>query len=169
MNVYDAILKRRSIRKFKSDFLSEEIIEKLLIAAMAAPSARNMQPWEFYVVSNKEVMNKIRGVARSIDFDSPLMIVVCGNTDRGITKKNNDFWIQDCSAAIENILLAATELGLGTVWCGLYPVLERANAVREIINEEKNIIPLGVIHIGYPDEEKEERSQYNIKYVHYMK
>lgn len=169
MNVYDAILKRRSIRKFKSDFLSEEIIEKLLIAAMAAPSARNMQPWEFYVVSNKEVMNKIRDVARSIDFDSPLMIVVCGNTDRGITKKNNDFWIQDCSAAIENILLAATELGLGTVWCGLYPVLERANAVREIINEEKNIIPLGVIHIGYPDEEKEERSQYNIKYVHYMK
>lgn len=169
MNVYDAILKRRSIRKFKSDFLSEEIIEKLLIAAMAAPSARNMQPWEFYVVFNKEVMNKIRDVARSIDFDSPLMIVVCGNTDRGITKKNNDFWIQDCSAAIENILLAATELGLGTVWCGLYPVLERANAVREIINEEKNIIPLGVIHIGYPDEEKEERSQYNIKYVHYMK
>ena len=169
MNVYDAILKRRSIRKFKSDFLSEEIIEKLLIAAMSAPSARNMQPWEFYVVSNKEVMNKIRDVARSIDFDSPLMIVVCGNTDRGITKKNNDFWIQDCSAAIENILLAATELGLGTVWCGLYPVLERANAVREIINEEKNIIPLGVIHIGYPDEEKEERSQYNIKYVHYMK
>ena len=169
MNVYDAILKRRSIRKFKSDFLSEEIIEKLLIAAMAAPSARNMQPWEFYVVSNKEVMNKIRDVARSIDFDSPLMIVVCGNTDRGITKKNNDFWIQDCSAAIENILLAATELGLGTVWCGLYPVLERANAVCEIINEEKNIIPLGVIHIGYPDEEKEERSQYNIKYVHYMK
>lgn len=169
MNVYDAILKRRSIRKFKSDFLSEEIIEKLLIAAMAAPSARNMQPWEFYVVSNKEVMNKIRDVARSIDFDSPLMIVVCGNKDRGITKKNNDFWIQDCSAAIENILLAATELGLGTVWCGLYPVLERANAVREIINEEKNIIPLGVIHIGYPDEEKEERSQYNIKYVHYMK
>lgn len=169
MNVYDAILKRRSIRKFKSDFLSEEIIEKLLIAAMAAPSARNMQPWEFYVVSNKEVMNKIRDVARSIDFDSPLMIVVCGNTDRGITKKNNDFWIQDCSAAIENILLAATELGLGTVWCGLYPVLERANAVRKIINEEKNIIPLGVIHIGYPDEEKEERSQYNIKYVHYMK
>ena len=169
MNVYDSILKRRSIRKFKSDFLSEEIIEKLLIAAMAAPSARNMQPWEFYVVSNKEVMNKIRDVARSIDFDSPLMIVVCGNTDRGITKKNNDFWIQDCSAAIENILLAATELGLGTVWCGLYPVLERANAVREIINEEKNIIPLGVIHIGYPDEEKEERSQYNIKYVHYMK
>ena len=95
MNVYNAILKRRSIRKFKSDFLSEEIIE--------------------------------------------------------------------------NILLAATNFGLGTVWCGLYPVLERANAVREIINEEKNIIPLGVIHIGYPDEEKEERSQYNIKYVHYMK
>lgn len=169
MNVYDAILKRRSIRKFKSDLVNEEIIEKLLIAAMAAPSARNMQPWEFYVVSNKEVMNKIRDVARSIDFDSPLMIVICGNTDRGITKKNNDFWIQDCSAAIENILLAATDIGLGTVWCGLYPVLERANAVREIINEEKNIIPLGVIHIGYPDEEKEERSQYNTKYVHYLK
>ena len=73
MNVYDAILKRRSIRKFKCDAISDEIIKKLLIAAMAAPSARNMQPWEFYVISNKEVMSKIRNVARSIDFESPLI------------------------------------------------------------------------------------------------
>lgn len=168
MNVYDAILKRRSIRKFKCDAISDEIIKKLLIAAMAAPSARNMQPWEFYVISNKEVMSKIRNVARSIDFESPLMIIVCGNTDRSITKNDNDFWIQDCSAAIENILLTATSENLGTVWCGIYPVMDRINKVTEIINLPKSIIPLGVIHIGYKDEEKEERTQYNDEYVHYI-
>lgn len=168
MNVFDAILKRRSIRKFKSDLISDEIINKMLIAAMSAPSARNMQPWDFYVISNKEVMNEIRGVAKSIDFDSPLMIVVCGNTDRAITKNDNDFWIQDCSAAIENILLTATEENLGTVWCGIYPIVDRVNQVCEIINLPKNIIPLGVIHIGYPDEEKEGRTQYKDEYVHHI-
>ena len=168
MNVFDTILKRRSIRKFKSNLISDEIIKKLLIAAMAAPSARNMQPWEFYVISNKEIMNKIRDVARSIDFESPLMIVVCGNTNRSITKNDSDFWIQDCSAAIENILLAATDENLGTVWCGIYPVVDRVNQVCEIISLPKNIIPLGVIHIGYPDEEKEGRTQYNDEYVHYI-
>lgn len=169
MNVFDAVLKRRSIRKFKSDLVGEDIIEKLLIAGMAAPSAKNKQPWEFYVISNKEVISKIRTVARSIDFDSPLMIVVCGNTDRSISKNDNDFWIQDCSASIENILLTATEVCLGTVWCGVYPVVDRVNQVRGIINASENIIPLGVIHIGYPDEEKDARSQYNDGFVHYIR
>lgn len=169
MNSIECILKRRSIRKYKNINVSDEDVKVLLEAAMAAPSARNQQPWEFYVIRNVDVLNKIRSIGRNFDFNSNLMIVVCGNTSRSITQNDNDFWIQDCSAAVENILLAAEELGLGSVWCGLYPVVERANAVKELIEAEDNIIPMALIHIGYPDEEKEPRTQYKEEYVHYIK
>lgn len=169
MNTYDAILKRRSIRKYKEGEISQEVLNKLLVAAMAAPSARNMQPWEFYVVTNKEVMQNLRSIAKNLDFSSSAMIVVCGDNERSITKNDNDFWIQDCSAAVQNILLTATELGFGTLWCGLYPVIERSEKVREYILAPNNHIPMALIHIGYPDEEKEERSQYNTEYIHYVK
>ena len=169
MNSIECILKRRSIRKYQDRIVREEDIKILLESAMAAPSARNQQPWEFYVISNKVVLDQIRGVGRNFDFNSPLMIVVCGNKSRSITQNDNDFWIQDCSAAVENILLAATSLGLGSVWCGLYPVIERSNALKEILGVDDNIVPMAVLHIGYPDEEKEERTQYNENYVHYIK
>lgn len=169
MNTYEAILKRRSIRKYKEGKISPEVIDQLLNAAMAAPSARNMQPWEFYVVTNDGVKLNIRNIAKNLDFPSSVMIVVCGNNERSITKNDNDFWIQDCSAAVENILLQATELGLGTLWCGLYPVLERADKVREYIGAPIHHIPMALIHVGFADEEKEERSQYNTDFIHYVK
>lgn len=169
MNTFESILKRRSIRKFKKDAVSNEQVETLLQAAMAAPSARNMQPWEFYVVSDSKTLEKLRNISRNFEYESPLNIIVCGNTSRSITKNDNDFWIQDCSAAVENILLAATELSLGTLWCGVYPVLERSNAIKEILGLNDDIIPLALIHVGYPDEEKEPRTQYNPEYVHYVK
>lgn len=169
MNTYKTILKRRSIRKYSDGVISNEIIDMLLQAAMAAPSARNAQPWEFYVVTNKEVMLKLRSVSKNLDFASSAMIIVCGNTERSITKNDNDFWIQDCSAAVENILLLATELGLGTLWCGLYPVVERSDKVREYISAPNHHIPMALIHIGHADEEKEERSQYNEAFIHYVK
>ena len=169
MNTYETILKRRSIRKFKEGTIKDEDIKMLLDAAMAAPSARNMQPWEFYVVSNQEKMQEIRDFAPNFNFNSNLMIIVCGNTSRSLTKNNNDFWIQDCSAAIQNILLTATSLGLGTVWCGLYPVIERSNKIKELLKVSDEIIPLGLIHVGIPNEEKEPRTQYNENYVHFIK
>ena len=169
MNTYDAILKRRSIRKFKEATIKEEEIQLMLNAAMAAPSARNMQPWEFYVISNQDVMQEIRNFAPNFNFNSSLMIIVAGNTSRGLLNTINDFWIQDCSAAIQNILLAATSLNIGTVWCGLYPVLERSNKIKELLKLNDEIIPLGLIHVGIPDEEKEPRTQYNENYVHYIK
>lgn len=169
MNTFDAILKRRSIRKFKDIKVEEEKIEKLLVSAMAAPSARNMQPWEFYVVTNEEKIKNLRNIAKNFDFNSKLIIIVCGNKNRTITQNDNDFWIQDASAAVENILLCATELGLGSVWCGLFPVLERSEKVKETLNINEEIIPMALLHIGYPDEAKEERTQYNKEYVHYVK
>ena len=169
MNTYETILKRRSIRKFKEGTIKDEDIKMLLNAAMAAPSARNMQPWEFYVVSNQEIMQEIRDFAPNFNFNSSLMIIVGGNTSRGLLNTINDFWIQDCSAAIQNILLTATSLNLGTVWCGLYPVNERSTKIKELLKLNEGIIPLGLIHVGIPDEEKEPRTHYNENYVHFIK
>lgn len=168
MDTLQTILKRRSIRKYQDIQIQFDIVTDLLIAGMAAPSARNQQPWEFYVISNKDKLDEIRNVAKNYDFNSPLMIVVCGNKQRSITQNDNDFWIQDCSAAVENILLAATYHNLGTVWCGIYPVEERTKKMKEVLNLEEHIIPMALIHVGYPDEEKEERTQFKAEYVHYI-
>ena len=166
--VIENIYKRRSIRKFKDLEISEEIIDELLKCAMAAPSACNKKPWFYYAIVNQEVMEKVKKFSRYTNYNAKAAIVVCGDTEKSLSKKEIDFWIQDCSAAIENILLAATSLGLGTVWCGLYPMESAVKRAREClkINEEK--IPLGLILIGYPDEEREPRTQYdsqNIKWI----
>ena len=166
MNGKDAILKRRSIRKFKSDLISDEIIKKLLIAAMAAPSARNMQPWEFYVVKNSDKLGMVKASGRYTNMNAPLAIVVCGNQDRCLSKKDNDFFIQDCSSAITHILLCAESLGLGSLWCGAYPMDSVVNKLRTALELDEKIIPLGIVYVGYPDEEKEARTQYNKDYIH---
>lgn len=166
MEVRECILKRRSIRKFKNEMVSNEIIKDLLECAMAAPSACNKQPWEFYVIKNSELLDDVKKIGRYTNFNSPCVIVVCGNRERTLSKRENDFFIQDCSAAIENILLRAISLGLGTVWCGIMPMELTYKKTIETLNLPDNIEPLGMIHVGYPDEEKEERTQYKEDYVH---
>ena len=168
MNFIELSKQRRSIRKFSDKKVSDELIEQLLISAMAAPSARNMQPWEFYVLKSVKKQNEIKSVSKNYDYNSTLSIVVCGNKQRTLTQNDNDFWIQDCSAAIENILLAATSLGLGAVWCGAFPVVERSEAIKKVLNVNDNIVPLAVIQLGYPAEEKDLRSQYNKEYIHVL-
>ena len=168
MEIREAIYKRRSVRSFKDIEVDEAIIKSLLEDAMAAPSACNKQPWEFYVIENQDVLKEIKMCSRYSQFNSPLVIIVCGNQERSLSKKDNDFWIQDVSAAIENILLRATSIGLGTVWCGLTPTEIPTKKVKEILSLPDYIIPLGMIHIGYPDEVKEARTQYNSDYVHYI-
>ncbi|MCI5938490.1 MAG: nitroreductase family protein [Bacilli bacterium] len=168
MNVKEAILKRRSIRKYQNIEVSDEQIEELLQSAMAAPSACNKTPWEFYVIKNKEIQKEIKLSCKNYNFNSPLLIVVGANLDLTISKENNDFWIQDCSAAIENILIEAVESGLGTCWCGIYPRIDRVETIRKILHLTDNIVPLGLLHVGYPDEEKEPRTQYETKKVHYI-
>jgi nitroreductase len=167
MEVRECILKRRSIRKFKEQDVDNDTIKDILECAMAAPSACNKQPWEFYVIKNPDLLNEIKTVGRYTNFNSPLVIVVCGNRERTLSDRINDFYIQDCSAAIENILLRVTSLNLGAVWCGLQPMEIPYNKAKEVLKLTDNIEPLGMIHIGYPDEEKEERTQYNVDYVHF--
>ena len=168
MNVREAIYKRRSIRSFQEKEVDEQIIKSLLEDAMAVPSACNKQPWEFYVIKNKEKQDQIKSKIMYSKFNSPVMIIVAANNEISLTKDSNDFWIQDCSAAVENILLSAVSFGLGTCWCGLYPVEKRAQRVKEILELSDNIIPMAIIHIGYPEKDIEGRTQYNENKVHYI-
>jgi len=166
MELEKVLLNRRSIRKFKDTEISDEIIEKLMYFAMCAPSACNKRPWEFYVIKNKELLSEVKKASRFSNHNAPLAIVVSGNTKKSLPLQLSDYWIQDCSSAITHILLEATSLGLGSLWCGLYPQVRPLERVRKILSLEKHIVPLGLILIGYPDEEKEGRSQYEKEKVH---
>ena len=166
MNVIEAILKRRSIRKFSKEKVSDEIINKLLEAAMAAPSACNKTPWEFYVVKSDEMNRKLEDPQYFRTYESPLKIVVCGNKNDFMANDREEFWVQDCSSAIENILVSALEYGLGNCWCGVYPVNDRTKACKSVIGLDDNIIPLGIILVGYPLEDKESRTQYEKNRIH---
>lgn len=167
--VLNNIFKRRSIRKFREQEVSNELIDELLKSAMAAPSACNKKPWFFYAINNQEMMKKVRKFSRYTNYNAPAAIVVCGDTNKSLSKKENDFWIQDCSAAIENILLAATSLDLGTVWCGLYPMDATVKNVRLALDVPNSLIPLGVILLGYPNEVKESRTQYDENCIKWIK
>lgn len=160
MEVKDALLKRRSIRKYLDKEVSDEIIEELLHAAMSGPSACNRRPWIFYVIKDQDKLNELRKASRFSNMNAPLAIVVVGDLSRSLPLQLKDFWIQDCSAATENILLRATDLGLGSLWCGIYPQKRPVERVKEILGITNSDIPLNIIYIGYSDEEKESRDQY---------
>ena len=159
----DTIFARRSIRQYTGQPVSEEQVNKLLEAAMAAPSASNRKPWHFVVVSDRTDLNAL---AEALPFgkmlpQAALAIVVCG--DPQISERH---WVQDCSAATQNLLLAATALGLGAVWLGVEPNPERRIAVAEALGIPDDMGILNVISIGYPAEEKEPRTQYDESRVH---
>ena len=159
----DTIFSRRSIRSYTDEPVSEEEIKTLLEAAMAAPSASNKKPWHFVVVTERETLNRLAKAhmyGKMLN-DSPLCVTVCGDTS--VSKR---FWVQDCSAATENLLLAATALGLGAVWCGVHPSQERVKDISEILGIVGSIVPLNLIAIGHPAEEKEARTQYDEGRVH---
>jgi nitroreductase len=158
-----AIFARRSIRKYMRKPVSEEDVKTMLEAAMAAPSASNRKPWHFIVVAERQILDNLAKAHPygKMLLEAPLCIAVCG--DKNISSR---YWVQDCSAATENILLAATALGLGAVWLGVHPREERVNPIRKVLNIPENIVPLNLISIGYPAEKKEPRTQYDEERVH---
>ena len=168
MELKEALLKRRSIRKFTDELVSKEIIEELLHAGMSGPSACNRQPWEFFVVTNEELLVKMRRTSRFTNMEAKLGIVVCGNLDKALPDSMKDYWIHDCSAATQNILLRVTDLGLGAVWCGIYPQERAAERMREFLGLGENLVPLSLIWIGHPDESRTPRDWYNPECVHYF-
>lgn len=164
----EIIFKRRSIRKFTDEPVSEADLTLLLEAAMAAPTAMNAQPWEFVVITDPQVVQKLRNVSFFGKYNNPAVIVVCGSMRVTRIKSADRFWVQDCSAATENILLAATAMGLGTVWIGIYPIFSYVKRISQILNLPEEVTPLNLIYIGHPAEEKEARTQYDAKKVHWQ-
>jgi nitroreductase len=157
------ILARRSIRKYTSQRVSKENIKTMLEAAMAAPSASNLKPWHFVVVTNRRTLSKLAKVHPhgKMLSEAPLCIAVCG--DLTISES---FWVQDCSAATENLLLAATALRLGSVWLGVYPRQDRVVNIRKVLKLPEAVIPLNLVSIGHPAEKKKPRTQYDEQRVH---
>ena len=166
--VMDYIFQRRSIRSYIDKEVSEDILVLLLKAAMAAPTAANRQPWEFIVVTDKEKLNELRSTLYAGQYNAPVAIVVCGNMKLAFSSQDKELWVQDCSAAIENILITAAGIGLGSVWIGLYPTLSKCKPVCKVLNIPEHVIPMSVVYVGYPAEKKEARTQYNEKRVYWQ-
>ncbi|MCX7902885.1 MAG: nitroreductase family protein [Caloramator sp.] len=162
------IFKRRSIRKYLDKPVAKEDIDDLLRAAMAAPSAGNEQPWEFIIVDDKNILKRIADLhpyAKML-YEAPVAIVVCGDLNK---EKYKGFWVQDCSAATQNILLEATDKGLGTVWIGVYPDETRVKDISNIFGIPSNVIPLSIVAVGYPDQEMQEVDRFEPQKIHYNK
>ena len=168
MELQEVLQRRRSIRKYTEEPVSKEDIDLLMHAAMSGPSACNKTPWEFYVITDEAILEKLRNASRYSKIYAPLAIVVCGSLSRALPSQLAPYWIQDCSAATENILLAATDLGLGTVWCGIHPQKRAEERVREALDLTEKHIPLNIIYVGHPDQVQEPRDQYKESYIHYI-
>ena len=165
----ETIMTRTSIRQYTDQPVEKEKIEAMLRAGMAAPTAVNAQPWHFVVVSDKAKLGELAaanpraGMLKS----APLAIVVCGDMTKAMEGKGRQFWIQDCSAATENILLAAHAQGLGAVWTALYPMEERMQPVSEALKLPDTLIPLCTVVIGYPAEQPEPKDKWKPENVSY--
>ena len=167
MNAIEAIITRCSVRRFTDAPVNPDLVEKLLQAAMAAPSAHNEQPWHFIVVDDRQVLTKITAVhpyAQMLN-QAPLALCVCG--DLNLEKEpGSNFWIQDCAAATENILLAANALGLGSCWVGVYPRQQRVDVIRQLFNAPENIVPFSLIALGYAADPKPGSGHYKANRIH---
>lgn len=168
MDILEAIFTRRSIRKYTGEAISEDQLKLILQAGFAAPSAHNRQPWHFVVVRD-------RGSLEAIANDHPYAkmlpqagcgIVVCGDRQR---EENLSYLAENCSAAIQNMLLAAHGLGLGAVWCGIYPVNERTQMIGNLLGLPEHIVPIGLVVTGHKNEERPSENRYDDGRVHFEK
>lgn len=167
MEALEAILSRRSIRKYTDEVLADEVVEQLLRAAVAAPSAQNEQLWHFVVIRDRAVLAEIPKVHPHAKFllGAPLAIAVCADheleADRGA-----DYWVQDCAAATMNILLAAHGLGLGAYWVGIHPRVERKETLGRLLGMPGQVSCFGLVALGHPAEAKERSERYDAGRVH---
>ena len=165
METLKAILTRRSIRKYSEKNIPEEYYEILLRAAMHAPTARNRQPWHFIIINDRGILNELAEISPSWKMleTAASAIVVCGDLD---LEDSESFIIQDCSAATQNILLAAHECGLGSVWLGVHPREDRFLPLKQILQIPDHVVPVSMISLGTPGEDKEHPDRYNIERIH---
>lgn len=163
----NSIFSRRSYRKFKDVEVEKEKIDMIIRAGMQAPSACDQRPWEFIVVTNKNILNKLASATpySMCVKNSNIAIVPCY---RNSGLKKPEYVICDMSACVENMLIEAIELGLGGVWIGGAPNEERVNTIREILNIEKRLVPFCIIPVGYPIIKKDLDNRYDSTRIHYV-
>jgi nitroreductase len=166
MEAMEAILSRRSIRHYRSGKIPEEVVGELLMAAMSAPSASNEQPWHFIVIDDRRILDEVPKYHPYSNMlrEASLAIAVCGDLER---QTRDGYWVQDCSAATENILIAAHALGLGAVWLGVYPREDRVQATKELLGIPEHVLPLCLIAVGYPAEQKPRSDRYQESRIHH--
>lgn len=160
MDALETIHTRRSIRKYQDQAVSEELIQQLLAAAMQAPSARNQQPWQFVVIDDREILAEIPAFMPNAAMagKAPLAILVCGDLS---LEKSAGYWVVDCAAATQNILLAAHALGLGAVWCGVYPREPRMEGLRRLIGLPENVMAHSLVVLGHPADQVSREDRYS--------
>lgn len=162
----DSIFHRTSVRNFIDRPVEQEKIIKILQAAMAAPSAGNQQPWEFYVVTNKLILENLSQSSpyAGCTKEAPLAVIACYRKDI----QYPEYAQIDLSASVENLMLEADHLGLGTVWLGIAPLEERMNRVRGILNIPKELEAFAIIPCGYPLKEAKQQNRYDENRIHYI-
>ncbi|MGA7838622.1 MAG: nitroreductase family protein [Ignavibacteriaceae bacterium] len=168
MDALEGIRTRRSIRKYQTGKVSEDLITELLSCAMFAPSAFDKQPWQFLVLNKKEIFDDILKAAPHAEMikDASHAIIICGDKE---FQENAGLLIQDISAATENLLLTAHSLGLGAVWVGIYPFDEIVEGIKKLFNMPENIVPVSMAVIGYPAEKPEQPERYKQDRIHLNK
>jgi nitroreductase len=166
METFKSILSRRSIRRYTGEKIGSELIQMVLEAGMAAPSAGNQQPWHFMVLDDRNVLDAVpeHHPHSSMIREAPIAILVCGDIS---VEKHQGYWVQDCAAATENMLVAVTALGLGAVWLGVYPREDRVQGLKGLLGLPDHIIPFSLIPVGRPAEEKPPAGRYDTSRVHY--
>ena len=175
----DVIFSRKSVRSYTDQPVSDEQVETMLRAAMAAPTGMNVQPWRFVVVRDQAVKEKLAGPRGGMIAQAPVVFVICGETtlmrkpfgqpDAEAVEVPNGNWTQDCSAATENLLLAAEALGLGAVWTAAHPYADRVNPIREVLGLPDNVTPLCVVPCGYPAGDDQPKDKWKPENIHYDK
>lgn len=161
-----SIFERCSIRKFKMTKIEKEKQDLIIRAAFAAPSAKNAQPWEFLVIEDEA---QLKEMSTFTPYAKPLANAALGMVVLANLERNDliDFCEQDCAAATQNMLLEAQELGIGSVWIGVYPILERVQIIKDHFHLPEHIVPLWMIAFGYPDQEPNIKDKYQPEYIHY--
>ncbi|MDR0390202.1 MAG: nitroreductase family protein [Spirochaetaceae bacterium] len=165
-----AIFTRRSVRSYLEKPVEDDKIERILRAAFQAPSAHNRQPWEFLLISDKEDLRAVAGMSpwSAMAEKAPLVIACCADTERSkFDDSGNTWWIQDLAAATENILLQIEEEGLGGVWLGWYPEMERVKAFSARFGLPSHIVPFSMVVLGYPAHPHKPSERYDGSRVHY--
>lgn len=167
--VLNNIHERKSVRSYTEKELIDEQLQTLVKAGMAAPTAANKQPWHFIIVTQRAVLDEFAAnlpYAKMLK-NAPAAIIVCGDTTKTLPDIEEEYWIQDCSAATQNILLAVEAMDLGAVWTGIHPMPERIALATKLLGLPDHIKPLNVIAIGYPKGNPKPKNKWNEKALHW--